>query len=79
MILDSVKRGFASVEFRRLQLTPRMRCVMAITETFAKKTIRPRNFRARKQQITETSVKNSRCIRNRRDFEHENGLKLRIH
>ena len=50
-----------------------------ITDTFAKKTFRYRNFPARKRQITDTSVKNGQCFRNRRGFEHKNGLKLRIH
>lgn len=56
-------------------------CVLqkAITDTFEKKTFRPRNFEARKQQITDTLGKNSQCIRNYSCSQHEMHLILRIH
>lgn len=57
MILDSVKRGFASVELRRLLLAPRMRCVMAITGKFSKKTFRPRKIALKNCPITGKKIK----------------------
>ena len=78
MILDSVKRGFASAGVCRLLLVSRMRCVMAITGKFSKKTFRPRKIVLEKHTITGKMAKNIDFTRNYSAFLLEMSLFLRV-